>query len=145
MTVAPLLTSLMQAHAVSRVLVIGTCDTEAVVAMALRLPAHGRLLALDIDVARVASARAAIDVTHLAARASVMHGDALRFLHKVSGPFDLAVLFASPALRPSAPDGAPSLRARVRRLVPPPGLMVRVDRLRGCLQPLTNDPADDRP
>jgi predicted O-methyltransferase YrrM len=145
MTVAPLLTRLLQAHAASRVLVIGADDTTALVAMATMLPEEGRLLALDIAADRVATARAALAAACVDHRASVMHGDALRFLHKVAGPFDLAVLFAPPALRPAAPAGAPPLQARVRRLVPPPGIIVWVDRVNGCLQPLTEDTAGHRP
>jgi len=145
MHVAPLLLRLVQDRAVGRVLVIGAGDIEALVAVAHGLPDSGQLLAIEIDAKRVAAARAALDAARLADRASVMHGDAFRFLHKVAGPFDLAVLFPDPTLRPTAPADALPLQARVRRLVPPPGPIVRVDDVTGCLQQVTDEAAGHRP
>jgi predicted O-methyltransferase YrrM len=145
MHVAPLLIRLVQDRAVRHVLIIGAGDIEALVAVAHSLPDSGRLLAIEIDAIRVAAARAALDAARLTDRASVMHGDALRFLHKVAGPFDLAVLFPDPTLRPAAPADAPPLQARVRRLVPTPGPIVRVDDVTGCLQEVADETVAHRP
>lgn len=145
MHVAPLLTELLQTYAARRVLFVGAGDIDALVAVARSLPDGGWLLALEIDAVRVGAARAALDAAGQSRRASVMHGDAFRSLHKVAGPFDLAVLFPAPTLRPATPVSAPPLLARVRLLVPPPGPIIRVDTVAGCLQPITDDSAGHRP
>ena len=138
------LADLLQSRPARRVLVIGVADTEALIAIARALPPDGRLLALEVKADRVARARAALEAAQLASRASVMHGDAFRFLHKVAGPFDLAVLFASPDLQGRGPVGAPTLLARVTPLVPPPGLIVHVDAASGLVQSPAAGSADVR-
>lgn len=128
------LTDLLQSHPARRVLVIGAADTGALVVIAMALPPEGRLLALEVKADRVAGARASLAAAQMTDRAAVMHGDAFRFLHKVAGPFDLAVLFASPDLQGSGPVGAATLLARVTPLVPPPGLVVQVDAASGVVR-----------
>jgi len=142
---ADLLADLLQSRRARRVLVIGAADTRALVAIASALPPDGRLLALEVKADRVARARASLETAQLASRASVMHGDAFRFLHKVAGPFDMAVLFASPDLQGSGSGTAPTLLARVTPLVPPPGLVVHVDAASGIVRSSDAGSADVRP
>jgi predicted O-methyltransferase YrrM len=139
------LADLLQSHPARRVLVIGAGDTATLIAIASALPPDGRLLALEVKADRVARARASLEAAQMTDRASVMHGDAFRFLHKVAGPFDLAVLFASPDLQGSGPIGAPTLLARVMPLVPPPGLVVHVDAGSGIVRSPGAGSADVRP
>jgi predicted O-methyltransferase YrrM len=86
---ARLLRSLAIATAATNVLEIGTAIGYSAIWMAQTLPAHGRLISLEIDPARAATARANFERAGLSAIASVIVGDASRFLHKVAGPFDL--------------------------------------------------------
>jgi len=139
------LADLLQSRPARCVLVIGAADTTALVAIARALPPDGRLLALEVRADRVARARASLEAAQLASRASVMHGDAFRFLHKVAGPFDMAVLFASPDRQGSGSGAVPTLLSRVTPLVPPPGLVVHVDAGSGIVRSPGAGSADVRP
>lgn len=84
-----LLHTLARGCGATRILEIGTCIGYSTLWLATALPATGALITMEYDAARAARAR-----DHLAAagchdRVSVIVGDAMRFLHKVAGPFDL--------------------------------------------------------
>ena len=57
--------------------------------MATALPADGTLITMEYDAARAARARDHFAAAGYGDRVSVIVGDATRFLHKVSGPFDV--------------------------------------------------------
>ncbi len=79
------------AHAVNarRVLEIGTAIGYSALWIAPALPDDGMLISMEMDPERAALARRHFEEAGVAARTSVIVGDAARFLHKVSGPFDL--------------------------------------------------------
>jgi predicted O-methyltransferase YrrM len=86
---ARLLRSLVIATGAKKILEIGTAIGYSALWMAQALPPDGQLISLEIDSSRAATARANAERAGLAARISVIVGDASRFLHKVAGPFDL--------------------------------------------------------
>jgi len=73
----------------TRILEIGTCIGYSTLWMATALPADGTLITMEYDNARAARARDHFAAAGYGDRVSVIVGDATRFLHKVSGPFDL--------------------------------------------------------
>lgn len=84
-----LLHALARACGASRILEIGTCIGYSTLWLATALPANGQLISLERDAARAARARGHFAAAGFADRISVIVGDAMRFLHKVAGPFDL--------------------------------------------------------
>jgi predicted O-methyltransferase YrrM len=72
-----------------RILEVGTCIGYSTLWMATALPSDGTLISMEYDNARAARAREHFAAAGYADRVSVIAGDATRFLHKVSGPFDL--------------------------------------------------------
>lgn len=72
-----------------RILEIGTAIGYSALWMAPVLPADGMLITMEFDATRAAEARRHFEEAGVAGRTSVIVGDASRFLHKVSGPFDL--------------------------------------------------------
>ena len=72
-----------------RILEIGTCIGYSTLWLATALPTDGQLISMEYDAVRAARAREHFAAAGLADRISVIVGDATRFLHKVSGPFDL--------------------------------------------------------
>jgi caffeoyl-CoA O-methyltransferase len=72
-----------------RILEIGTCIGYSTLWMATALPADGTLITMEYDSTRAARAREHFAAAGFADRINVIVGDATRFLHKVSGPFDL--------------------------------------------------------
>ena len=72
-----------------RILEIGTCLGYSTMWLATALPAGGTLITMEYDAARAARAREHFNAAGYGDRISVIVGDATRFLHKVSGPFDL--------------------------------------------------------
>ena len=72
-----------------RILEIGTCIGYSTLWMASAMPGDGALITMEYDHTRAARARAHFAAAGYADRISVIVGDATRFLHKVSGPFDL--------------------------------------------------------
>jgi caffeoyl-CoA O-methyltransferase len=74
------------AHA-SRVLEIGTGVATSSSAIAAALPPDGMLITVERDAAAAYAARRVL-IAH-GHKVSVMIGEASRFLHKISGPFDL--------------------------------------------------------
>ena len=86
---ARLLRSLVIATGARRVLEIGTAIGYSAIWMGQVLPAGGLLISMEVSADRAATARRNFERAGIAGKASVMVGDASRFLHKVSGPFDL--------------------------------------------------------
>jgi predicted O-methyltransferase YrrM len=82
-----------------RVLEIGTGTGEGTLWIARALPDDGLLITLERDSSRALLARAELERAGLAPRVSVMIGDAGRYLHKISGPFDLVVQHVGGASR----------------------------------------------
>lgn len=86
-----LLGILVRAIRAVRVLEIGAGDGRLGLAIAAALPPDGLLIVLERDPGLAARAREGFRAAGLADNASVMIGDAPRFLHKLAGPFDLIV------------------------------------------------------
>jgi predicted O-methyltransferase YrrM len=84
-----LLHALVRIGGARRILEIGTAIGYSTLWMATALPDEGLLISLERQPDRAARARAHLRAAGVDARASVMVGDAARFLHKVAGPFDL--------------------------------------------------------
>jgi predicted O-methyltransferase YrrM len=84
-----LLHTLARACGARRILEIGTCIGYSTLWLATALPADGQLISMEYDAARAARAREHFAAAGYAGRISVIVGDAMRFLHKVAGPFDL--------------------------------------------------------
>jgi predicted O-methyltransferase YrrM len=84
-----LLRSLVHALKARAVLEIGTAIGYSAIWMAQALEPGSRLISLELDATRAATARSNIERAQLADIASVIVGDASRFVHKVAGPFDL--------------------------------------------------------
>jgi predicted O-methyltransferase YrrM len=72
-----------------RVLEIGTAIGYSTLWLATALPADGTVITMEYDAARAARAREHFAAAGVGDRVSVIVGDAMRFLHKVAGPFDL--------------------------------------------------------
>jgi predicted O-methyltransferase YrrM len=84
-----LLRSLIHALKARAVLEIGTAVGYSAIWMAQALEPGSRLISLELDAMRAATARRNIERAQLSEIASVIVGDAFRFVHKVAGPFDL--------------------------------------------------------
>jgi predicted O-methyltransferase YrrM len=84
-----LLHTLARSCGAGRILEIGTAIGYSTLWMATALPADGALISMEYDGARAARARDHFAAAGFGDRVSVIVGDATRFLHKVSGPFDL--------------------------------------------------------
>jgi predicted O-methyltransferase YrrM len=75
-----------------RILEIGAARGDATLALAAALPKDGLLIAMEADPVAAAEARRRLRDGGYDDRVSVIIGEPARFLHKVSGPFDLIVL-----------------------------------------------------
>ena len=84
-----MLHALVRLTGARRVLEIGTAIGYSTLWMATALPQDGQLISLERDADRAARARAHAAAAGVEARVHVMIGDASRFLHKVTGPFDV--------------------------------------------------------
>jgi predicted O-methyltransferase YrrM len=84
-----LLHTLARGGGARTILEIGTCIGYSTLWLATALPCDGRLMTLECDPARAARARDHFAAAGYADRISVIVGDAMRFLHKMTGPFDL--------------------------------------------------------
>jgi predicted O-methyltransferase YrrM len=71
------------------ILEIGTAIGFSALWMAGALPADGRLITIELDPERAEIARANIARAGRSDQISVIVGDAMRYLHKIAGPFDL--------------------------------------------------------
>jgi len=81
-----------------RVLEIGTGIGYATLWLAAAVPPQGLLLTIESDQGRAALARRHIEQAGLSSRVVVIAGDARRYLHKVSGPFDLVFQDSDPGI-----------------------------------------------
>ena len=81
-----------------RVLEIGTGIGYATLWLAAAVPPQGLLLTIESDPGRAAVARRHIEEAGLSSRVIVIAGDARRYLHKVSGPFDLVFQDSEPGI-----------------------------------------------
>lgn len=84
-----LLHTLAKSCGATRILEIGTCIGYSTLWMATALPNDGTLITMEYDAARASRARDHFAAAGYGSQVSVIVGDATRFLHKVSGPFDL--------------------------------------------------------
>ena len=84
-----LLHTLARASGARRILEIGTAIGYSTLWMATALPADGALITMEYDAIRAGRARDHFAAAGCADRISVIVGDAMRFLHKVGGPFDM--------------------------------------------------------
>jgi caffeoyl-CoA O-methyltransferase len=84
-----LLHTMVRAAGARRVLEIGTAIGYSGLWMATALPSDGQLITLERDAARAATAREHFARAGVGERVAVIVGDATRYLHKISGPFDL--------------------------------------------------------
>jgi len=84
-----LLHTLARASGARRILEIGTAIGYSTLWLATALPADGSLLTMEYDAGRAGRARDHFAAAGYGERISVITGDAMRFLHKVGGPFDV--------------------------------------------------------
>jgi predicted O-methyltransferase YrrM len=84
-----LLHALTRVAGVTRALEIGTAIGYSGLWIATALGTDGMLITIDRDTERATKAREHFARAGVAERVSVMIGDASRYLHKISGPFDL--------------------------------------------------------
>ena len=124
-----------------RILEIGTAIGYYALWMAGALPPDGRLITLELDPARAETARANIERAGRSGQISVIVGDAVRYLHKVAGPFDLVFQDSHKPLYEPMLD-------RLVALLRPGGLLVSDNVLwsgevvEGYIDPPQRDPAD---
>lgn len=114
---ATLLQTLSRACGARRILEIGTGDGQLAEALAATLPADGMMITMEMEPAAAGRARERLAAAGQAGRVSVIVGDAARFLHKVSGPFDLI-------FQDSDPTQYDQLLDRLVGLLRPGGLLV---------------------
>lgn len=72
-----------------RILEIGTAIGYSAIWLGSALADDGVMISMELDLGRAARARENLAAAGLAAKVSVMVGDARQFVHKVAGPFDL--------------------------------------------------------
>jgi len=85
---ARLLRALTLSIGATRILEIGTAIGYSALWMATAMR-DGHLITLEADADRAATARANVERAGIGDRISIVVGDATRYLHKISGPFDL--------------------------------------------------------
>jgi predicted O-methyltransferase YrrM len=84
-----LLHALARTCSAKRILEIGTAIGYSTIWLASALPDDGMMISMEMSADRASRARANFTEAGLESRVSVMVGDATKFLHKVSGPFDV--------------------------------------------------------
>jgi predicted O-methyltransferase YrrM len=84
-----LLHALARACGARRILEIGTAIAYSTIWLASALADDGMMITMEMSGERADRARANLTEADLDDRVSVMVGDATKFLHKVSGPFDV--------------------------------------------------------
>ena len=84
-----LLHAMVKAVGAKRILEVGTAIGYSTLWLATALPPDGSVITMEMDQQRAGRARDHFAAAGFADRINVMVGDATRFLHKVSGPFDL--------------------------------------------------------
>jgi len=97
-----------------RILEIGTGTGEATLALAAALPPDGLLISIEPDTTRAAAARRRFTAAGFGDRISVIIGEPIRFLHKISGPFDVIVQH----------DADERIRERLEALLRPGGMLI---------------------
>jgi predicted O-methyltransferase YrrM len=107
----------VRATSCKRVLEIGTGDAATTSAIAESLPRDGVIITLERDREMAARARVRLAQQGYADLASVMIGEAARFLHKIAGPFDMVVQNAERSQYASLHD-------RLVTLLAPGGLLI---------------------
>lgn len=112
------LDAIVRAIGATRILEIGTGDGSATLQLASALPADGMLITIEGDPAAAAKARQSFATAGHGDRISVIAGLPSRFLHKVSGPFDLVF--------ENCDSGAP--RDRLLALLRSGGVLITADR-----------------
>jgi caffeoyl-CoA O-methyltransferase len=123
------------------ILEIGTAIGFSALWMAGALPPEGRLITIELDPQRAATARANIDRAGRSEQISVIVGDATRYLHKLAGPFDLIFQDSHKPLYEPMLD-------RLVALLRPRGVLVSDNVLwsgevvEGFVNPPVRDPAD---
>jgi protein-L-isoaspartate O-methyltransferase len=100
-----------------RILEIGTGRGDGTLVLAFALPADGLLIGMEADPALAAAARERLKDAGLADRVSVIVGEPARFLHKISGPFDVIIQHRA------AESDLP--RERLDALLRPGGILIR--------------------
>jgi len=138
---ARLLQSLVLATGARRVLEVGTCIGYSAIWMARALPADGMLVTLEVDPERAAVARANIGRAGFGDRISVIVGDATRYLHKVSGPFDLMFQDSDKKLYAAMLDRLVALM-RVGGVLATDNVLWNGEVVEGYISPPQRDPAD---
>jgi predicted O-methyltransferase YrrM len=108
---------LIRATGAERVLEIGAGTGASGLEIAGALPPRGRLLTLERDPEAGLQARAALTAAGLDQRVTVLIGDAVRYLHKIAGPFDFI-------LQDSEPSNYSALHERLVPLLRAGGLLV---------------------
>ena len=88
---------LIRATRAVMVLEIGAGNGATGLEIAAALPPDGRLITIERDAAAGVQARAAFAAAGLDRRVTVMIGDAVRYLHKIAGPFDLILQDSEPS------------------------------------------------
>ena len=91
---ARLLEALIVVGGARRVLEIGTFTGVGALAMAAALPADGRVMTLEVDADRAATARRHFDASPYGNRIELIVGDALESIASLEGPFDLVYIDA---------------------------------------------------
>ncbi|MGH9384422.1 MAG: O-methyltransferase [Vicinamibacterales bacterium] len=84
-----LLHALARACGARRILEIGTAIGYSTIWLASAMPDDGLMISMEMSADRAARARAHFVEAGLEGRVSVIVGDAAKYLHKVSGPFDV--------------------------------------------------------
>lgn len=98
----------------TRILEIGTGNGDATLVLASAMPADGVLITMEPNAAVATAARKRFADAGVGARISVIIGEPARFLHKISGPFDVIVDHL----------GDETIRARLDTLLRPGGILV---------------------
>lgn len=116
-TVTKLIGVLVRAARASRILALGSPPASVLEQIARVLPGEGLLVAIEPDPNAAAVLRAQLPSSSRAPVVSVISADPLRYLHKLSGPYDLAV-------HGGQDPSAARVLDRLLPLVSPAGLLV---------------------
>ncbi len=137
-SVGKLLFMLVRISGAARVLEIGTLAGYSAVWLGRALPAHGRLLTLEVSKRHASIARRAIEGAGLAERVEVLEGPALETLANLHAgqPFDMVFIDADKKSYPAYLDHA-------LRLTRPGGLIIADNVLRGGAVLAPAEPGSD--
>ena len=124
-----------------QVLEIGTAIGFSALWMAGALPPDGRLITIELDPARAEVARANVARAGRTEQVSVIVGDAMRYLHKLSGPFDLIFQDSHKPLYEPMLDRLVAL-LRTGGVLVSDNVLWSGEVVEGYIDPPTRDPAD---